>query len=84
MAPDYGSLHTLILFHFCSSLKIVLVLVCVLVPEKLRDSRNEFWFSLCADSDGRVTGSDAIKLFSMSNLSRQDLKQVRFDSVKLV
>lgn len=30
-----------------------------------------------ADSDGRLTGSDAIKFFSMSGLSRQDLKQVR-------
>ncbi|KAJ4837528.1 EH domain-containing protein 1 [Turnera subulata] len=33
------------------------------------------WFN-CADSDGRITGNDAIKFFSMSNLSRQDLKQV--------
>ncbi|XP_014505029.1 EH domain-containing protein 1 [Vigna radiata var. radiata] len=35
------------------------------------------WFN-CADSDsdGRITGSDATKFFSMSNLSRQDLKQV--------
>ncbi|XP_076933080.1 EH domain-containing protein 1-like [Bidens hawaiensis] len=33
---------------------------------------------LCADSDGdgRLTGADAIKFFAMSNLSRQDLKQV--------
>lgn len=28
------------------------------------------------DSDGRITGSDATKFFAMSNLSRQDLKQV--------
>ncbi|XP_076919093.1 EH domain-containing protein 1-like [Bidens hawaiensis] len=28
------------------------------------------------DGDGRVTGNDAIKFFAMSNLSRQDLKQV--------
>ncbi|XP_065862451.1 EH domain-containing protein 1 [Euphorbia lathyris] len=35
------------------------------------------WFSLAdADGDGRITGNDAIKFFSMSNLSRQDLKQV--------
>ncbi|XP_059443274.1 EH domain-containing protein 1 [Corylus avellana] len=35
------------------------------------------WFS-CADSDGdgRITGNDATKFFAMSNLSRQDLKQV--------
>ncbi|CAH9145902.1 unnamed protein product [Cuscuta epithymum] len=35
------------------------------------------WF-ICADSDrdGRITGGDATKFFSMSNLSRQDLKQV--------
>ncbi|XVF03785.1 hypothetical protein REPUB_Repub05bG0023000 [Reevesia pubescens] len=35
------------------------------------------WFNLAdSDNDGRITGSDAIKFFSMSNLSRQDLKQV--------
>ncbi|WCJ32992.1 EH domain-containing protein 1 [Euphorbia peplus] len=35
------------------------------------------WFNLAdADGDGRITGSDAINFFSMSNLSRQDLKQV--------
>nr|XP_025608506.1 EH domain-containing protein 1 isoform X3 [Arachis hypogaea] len=35
------------------------------------------WFNY-ADSDGdsRITGSDATKFFAMSNLSRQDLKQV--------
>ncbi|CAN1149625.1 EH domain-containing protein 1 [Linum perenne] len=35
------------------------------------------WFN-CADSDrdGRITGNDAIKFFGMSNLPRQDLKQV--------
>ncbi|CAH1451012.1 unnamed protein product [Lactuca virosa] len=35
------------------------------------------WF-VCADSDddGRITGIDATKFFAMSNLSRQDLKQV--------
>ncbi|KAF1890277.1 hypothetical protein Lal_00013530 [Lupinus albus] len=35
------------------------------------------WFNYAdSDSDGRITGSDATKFFSMSNLSRQDLKQV--------
>ncbi|KAM7504223.1 hypothetical protein LguiB_003127 [Lonicera macranthoides] len=35
------------------------------------------WFSFAdSDGDGRITGGDAIKLFSMSNLPRQDLKQV--------
>ncbi|KAI4307954.1 hypothetical protein L6164_031078 [Bauhinia variegata] len=35
------------------------------------------WFDLAdADGDGRITGSDATKFFVMSNLSRQDLKQV--------
>ncbi|QHN77631.1 EH domain-containing protein [Arachis hypogaea] len=29
-----------------------------------------------SDGDGRITGSDATKFFSMSNLSHQDLKQV--------
>lgn len=37
----------------------------------------EDWFSFAdSDGDGRVTGNDAIKFFSMSNLPRQDLKQV--------
>ncbi|XP_020265550.1 EH domain-containing protein 1-like [Asparagus officinalis] len=35
------------------------------------------WFSVAdADGDGRVTGSDALKFFAMSNLSRPELKQV--------
>ncbi|KAL3322460.1 hypothetical protein AABB24_039858 [Solanum stoloniferum] len=35
------------------------------------------WFSLAdSDGDGRLTGGDAIKFFAMSNLPRQDLKQV--------
>ncbi|KAJ9153833.1 hypothetical protein P3X46_027234 [Hevea brasiliensis] len=35
------------------------------------------WFNFAdSDGDGRITGSDAIKFFGMSNLSRQDLKQV--------
>ncbi|XP_027940613.1 EH domain-containing protein 1 isoform X2 [Vigna unguiculata] len=35
------------------------------------------WFNYAdSDSDGRITGSDATKFFAMSNLSRQDLKQV--------
>ncbi|KAI9115745.1 hypothetical protein K1719_013414 [Acacia pycnantha] len=35
------------------------------------------WFNhVDSDGDGRLTGSDAITFFSMSNLSRQDLKQV--------
>lgn len=29
-----------------------------------------------SDGDGRITGNDAIKFFSMSTLPRQDLKQV--------
>lgn len=37
----------------------------------------EEWFSFAdSDSDGRITGNDAIKFFSMSNLPRPDLKQV--------
>ncbi|QHO16509.1 EH domain-containing protein [Arachis hypogaea] len=31
-----------------------------------------------SDGDGRITGSDATKFFAMSNLSRQDLKQVLY------
>ncbi|XP_075482088.1 EH domain-containing protein 1-like [Primulina tabacum] len=35
------------------------------------------WFSFAdSDGDGRLTGGDATKFFSMSNLSRQDLKLV--------
>ncbi|RXI03434.1 hypothetical protein DVH24_004086 [Malus domestica] len=35
------------------------------------------WFRFAdSDTDGRITGSDAIKFFGMSNLNRQDLKQV--------
>lgn len=33
--------------------------------------------SFISDGDGRITGNDAIKFFSMSTLPRQDLKQVR-------
>jgi hypothetical protein len=32
--------------------------------------------AFCSDGDGRITGNDATKFFAMSNLSRQDLKQV--------
>lgn len=35
------------------------------------------WFAFAdSDGDGRLTGNDAIKFFSMSNVSRQELKQV--------
>ncbi|KAM1873566.1 hypothetical protein ACFX13_007384 [Malus domestica] len=35
------------------------------------------WFRFAdSDGDGRITGGDAIKFFGMSNLNRQDLKQV--------
>lgn len=35
------------------------------------------WFAYAdSDGDGRITGNDAIKFFALSNLSRQDLKQV--------
>ncbi|OIT02308.1 PREDICTED: EH domain-containing protein 1 isoform X1 [Nicotiana attenuata] len=35
------------------------------------------WFSLAdSDGDGRLTGGDAIKFFALSNLPRQELKQV--------
>ncbi|MBA0859047.1 hypothetical protein Goshw_002777, partial [Gossypium schwendimanii] len=35
------------------------------------------WFDVAdSDNDGRVTGNNAIKFLSMSNLSRQELKQV--------
>lgn len=37
----------------------------------------EEWFTYAdSDGDGRITGNDAIKFFSMSNLPRPDLKQV--------
>lgn len=35
------------------------------------------WFNFAdSDGDGRITGNDATKFFALSNLSRQDLKQV--------
>ncbi|KAF4378072.1 hypothetical protein F8388_020392 [Cannabis sativa] len=35
------------------------------------------WFLYAdSDGDGRITGNDALKFFALSNLSRQDLKQV--------
>ncbi|KZV52482.1 EH domain-containing protein 1 [Dorcoceras hygrometricum] len=38
------------------------------------------WFSFAdSDGDGRLTGAEATKFFSMSNLPRQDLKLVEFD-----
>ncbi|XP_058763833.1 EH domain-containing protein 1 [Vicia villosa] len=44
---------------------------------KEHQSIYQLWFNHAdADADGRVTGNDATKFFAMSNLSRQDLKQV--------
>ncbi|XP_052207695.1 EH domain-containing protein 1 [Diospyros lotus] len=35
------------------------------------------WFNFAdSDSDGRITGNDAIKFFAMSNLPKHDLKQI--------
>ncbi|MED6174476.1 EH domain-containing protein 1 [Stylosanthes scabra] len=40
------------------------------------------WFNFAdSDGDGRFTGSDATKFFSMSNLSRQDLRQIPASAV---
>ncbi|KAJ9551316.1 hypothetical protein OSB04_015361 [Centaurea solstitialis] len=37
----------------------------------------KIWFTAAdSDGDGRITGGDALNFFVMSNLSRQDLKQV--------
>ncbi|WOK94266.1 EH domain-containing protein 1 [Canna indica] len=36
----------------------------------------DFSLTLIIDGDGRITGNDAIAFFAMSNLSRNDLKQV--------
>ncbi|CAI8586913.1 unnamed protein product [Vicia faba] len=37
----------------------------------------QHWFNHAdSDADGRITGNDATRFFAMSNLSRQDLKQV--------
>ncbi|RDX87356.1 EH domain-containing protein 1, partial [Mucuna pruriens] len=44
-----------------------------------RDTESVYqeWFSCAdADGDGRFTGNEAIKFFAMTNLSRQELKQV--------
>lgn len=35
---------------------------------------NDYVISALEDGDGRVTGNDATKFFSMSKLSRQELK----------
>ncbi|KAL6651592.1 hypothetical protein ACP70R_010517 [Stipagrostis hirtigluma subsp. patula] len=50
-------------------------------PKKwtLKEQRATYlqWFSFADDDgDGRLTGKDALKFFAMSNLSRDDLKQV--------
>ncbi|KAM3298643.1 hypothetical protein ACQJBY_040233 [Aegilops geniculata] len=45
----------------------------------LKEQRSVYlrWFYLADDdADGRLTGKDALKFFAMSNLSREDLKQV--------
>ncbi|KAL6196263.1 hypothetical protein ACLB2K_031878 [Fragaria x ananassa] len=56
-----------------SSVKIVPISSCSKEHQKIYRE----WFQFAdSDSDGRITGSDAMKFFSMSNLSRQDLKQV--------
>jgi EH domain-containing protein 1 len=35
------------------------------------------WFEFSdSDGDGRITGNDAIKFFTMSNLPRPELKQI--------
>ncbi|KOM34063.1 hypothetical protein LR48_Vigan02g021300 [Vigna angularis] len=54
-------------------------LAIVPVDSSLKDNQTlyEEWFNYAdADGDGRFTGAEAIKFFAMSNLSRQDLKQV--------
>ncbi|XP_047334534.1 EH domain-containing protein 1-like [Impatiens glandulifera] len=44
---------------------------------KENDKIYQEWFSFAdSDSDGRITGTDAIKFFGMANLPRQHLKQV--------
>ncbi|CAL9162630.1 unnamed protein product [Musa hybrid cultivar] len=44
---------------------------------KENDKIYQNWFSFAdSDGDGRLTGTDAIKFFAMSNLPRGDLKQV--------
>ncbi|GMP65235.1 hypothetical protein CsSME_00026123 [Camellia sinensis var. sinensis] len=48
-------------------------------PKCSKDQQNIYqqWFNYVdKDGDGRITGNDATKIFAMSNLPRQDLKQV--------
>ncbi|XP_014511362.1 EH domain-containing protein 1-like isoform X1 [Vigna radiata var. radiata] len=54
-------------------------LAIVPVDSTIKDNQTlyEEWFNYAdADGDGRFTGTEAVKFFAMSNLSRQDLKQV--------
>ncbi|XP_057816322.1 EH domain-containing protein 1 isoform X2 [Cryptomeria japonica] len=45
--------------------------------EKQNEKLFRQWFQFAdADGDGRITGDDAVKIFSLSLLSRQELKQV--------
>ncbi|KAK7355073.1 hypothetical protein VNO80_14318 [Phaseolus coccineus] len=59
-------------------------LAIVPVDSSFRDYQTlyEEWFNYAdSDGDGRFTGHEAIKFFTMSNLSRQELKQVPSSSV---
>ncbi|ESW17722.1 hypothetical protein PHAVU_007G262900 [Phaseolus vulgaris] len=54
-------------------------LAIVPVDSSFKDNQTlyEEWFNYAdSDGDGRFTGHEAIKFFTMSNLSRQELKQI--------
>ncbi|XP_027938062.1 EH domain-containing protein 1-like [Vigna unguiculata] len=54
-------------------------LAIVPVDSSFKDNQTlyEEWFNFAdADGDGRFTGTEALKFFAFSNLSRQELKQV--------
>ncbi|XP_062077612.1 EH domain-containing protein 1 isoform X2 [Humulus lupulus] len=50
--------------------------ISVASDPRMVESRGGRQASLLIDGDGRITGNDALKFFALSNLSRQDLKQI--------
>jgi len=62
-------------FFICSVEQLFVFAFFDEITEK-KCNRCVFFWLRCADGDGRITGNDAIKLFSLSNLSKPELKQV--------
>lgn len=74
---DSGVIFCSLLIHFSSVLlsNSSFLHFLIEITEKKLQPLCSFWLR-CADGDGRITGNDAIKLFSLSNLSKAELKQV--------